>query len=351
MISGIFKTISNVPVQTAVLLKRYDSPMFRGLTFLFLSIFLSIAATAQSVVDQIDSVDGGSFGTPAPELSTEKIEKISASGRIFILSNDSSSFAKGDFISIVMDNKLVNRCLVAKTIPGSGGIKIMKVYNPDLHKLLRPGMTVQVIRGDDSYFKIKKQKEENPEETALISDEEGLFDETTLLEDDLNLEENNNRKIKTDNIISLYLSQVEGQTPDSTTQRYSQITGAWAYQVDDNIWIEGAYGENIINDYPDGGLDTKYTSLVFKLKYTVEAPFYSYIQPYAGYQITNADSPGAGSGDISEEQRIQDEELVEALKQNKAVFGVTVLKRLVPGWFARLDIGSDALNFGFSLEF
>jgi hypothetical protein len=325
--------------------------MYKELLSLVLSFLFSFAALGQSVVDQIDSIDGGSFGANAPELSTEKIEKISASGRIFILSNDSSSYAKGDFISIVLDNKLVNRCLVAKTVPGSGGIKIMKVYNPDLHKVLRPGMTVQVIRGDDSYFKLKKQKEENPEETALIQDEEELFDETTLLEDDLNLEENNNRKIKTDNIISLYLSQVEGQTPDQSTERYSQITGAWAYQVDDNIWIEGAYGENIINDYPDGGLDTKFTSLVFKIKYTVEAPFYSFIQPYAGYQITNADSPGAGSGDIDEATRIQDEQLVEDLKQNKAVFGVTVLKRLVPGWFARLDIGSDALNFGFSLEF
>lgn len=325
--------------------------MFKGFTFLFLYLFLIVAASGQSVVDQIDNAEGASFGTAAPELSTEKIEKISASGRIFILSNDSSSYAKGDFISIIVDNKLVNRCLVAKTIPGSGGIKIMKVYNPDLHKLLRPGMTVQVIRGDDSYFKIKKQKEDNPEETALIEDEEGLFDETTLLEDDLNLEENNKRKIKTDNIISLYLSQIEGQSAEQSTQRYSQITGAWAYQVDDNIWAEAAYGENIINDYPDGGLDTKYTSLVFKIKYTVEAPFYSYIQPYAGYQITNADSPGAGSGEISEEQRILDEQLVEDLKQNRAVFGVTILKRLVPGWFARLDIGSDALNFGFSLEF
>lgn len=325
--------------------------MNKGLTLFITNLIFCSFAFGQSVVDQIDSVDSGAFGNNTPELSTEKIEKISASGRIFILSNDSSSFAKGDFISIVLDNKLVNRCLVAKTIPGSGGIKIMKVYNPDLHKLLRPGMTVQVIRGDDSYFKIRKQQEDSPEETALIEDEEGLFDETTLLEDDLNLEEKNNRKIKTDNIISVYLSQVEGQTPDRTTQRYSQITGAWAYQVDDNIWAEAAYGEGTINDYPDSGFVTKYTSLVFKIKYTVEAPFYSYIQPYAGYQIKGAESPGAGTGDADPARLALDEELVEELRENTAVFGVTILKRLVPGWFVRFDIGSDALNFGFALEF
>jgi hypothetical protein len=317
---------------------------------IFILLFLPKLNFGQSVVDDIDSFNG-SFENNSPELSTEKIEKISASGRIFILTNSSSSYGKGDFISIVLDDKLVNRSLVAKTSSGSGGIKIMKVYNPELHKLLRPGMQVQIIRGDDSFFKIKKKQEGTTEETALIEDEEGLFDETTLLEDDLNLEENTNRKIKTDNIISLFLSQVEGQGVEQDTRRYSQITGAWAYQVKDNVWAEVSYGENVINDYPDGGLDTKFSSLVFKFKYTVEAPFYSYIQPYAGYQITNADSPGAGSAGVSSAQQALELELVESLKKNQPVFGVTILKRLVPGWFARLDVGSDALNFGFSLEF
>lgn len=321
-------------------------------TFLLLFLFLSGSSLAQSVVDEIDSFNGGVEVAPgSPELTTEKIEKISASGRIFILSNDSSSFGKGDFISIVLDNKLVNRCLVAKTASGSGGIKIMKVYNQELHKLLRPEMKVQVIRGDDSYFKLRAKQEGKDEKTALIEDEEGLFDKTTLLEDDLNLEENNNRKIKTDNIFSLYLSQIEGQSSEGDAVRYSQISGAYAYQIDDNIWVEAGYGENVINDYPDAELDTKYTSLVFKVKYTVEAPFYSYIQPYAGYQITRADSPGAGTGEVSEERKALDLQLVEDLNKNRAVFGITILKRLVPGWFARLDLGSDALNFGFGLEF
>lgn len=325
--------------------------MIRGILIL-ISIFFLPLTFGQSVVDEIDSFDSGLEVAPgSPELSTEKIEKISASGRIFILSNDSSSFGKGDFISILLDNKLVNRCLVAKTVSGSGGIKIMKVYNPELNKLLRPGMKVQVIRGDDSYYKLRAKQQGKDEKNALIEDEEGLFDETTLLEDDLNLEENNKRKIKTDNIFSLYLSQVEGQNADGDTTRYSQIGGAYAYQVDDNIWVEAGYSESLINDYPDAELDTKYTSLVFKVKYTVEAPFYSYIQPYAGYQITSASSDGIGSGDVSEARAALDQELVDDLNKNRVVFGVTVLKRLVPGWFARLDVGSDALNFGFGLEF
>ncbi len=339
-------------VWTLLRVKRYDMGMNWALKIALL-LFISLSPSfGQSVVDQIDGFDSGLELAPgSPSLSTEKIEKISASGRIFILSNDSSSYGKGDFISIVLDNKLVNRCLVAKTVPGSGGIKIMKVYNPELHKLLRPGMKVQVIRGDDSYFKLRAKQENQPEETALIEDEEALFDETTLLEDDLNLEEKNNRKIKTDNIFSLYLSQVEGQTAEGDNTRYSQIGGSYSYQIDDNIWIEGGYSESLINDYPDAELDTKYTSFVAKVKYTIEAPFYSYIQPYAGYQITSADSTGAGTGNVSAERKALDEKLVADLNKNKAVFGITILKRLVPGWFARADIGSDALNFGFGLEF
>lgn len=314
-------------------------------------LFLSANIFAQSVVDQIDGFESG-FETVGPSLSTEKIEKISASGRIFILSNNSASYGKGDFISLLIDKKLVNRALVAKTTGGSGGIKIMKLYNPELHKLLRPGMEVQVIRGDDSYFKLKP-KQAVAEEKGIIQDEENLFDETTLLEDDLSLEDNSNRHIKTDNIISLYLAQISGVNADSGSETYTQISGAYAYQISDNFWVELGYGQNVITDYPSGSIDTTYSNLVFKIKYTVAAPLYSYLQPYAGYQTTNATSPAAGSDGegITEEEKQLELDLVDDLKKSGPIFGVTILKRLVPGWFARLDIGSDSLNFGFSLEF
>ena len=54
----------------------------------------------------------------------------------------------------------------------------------------------------------------------------------------------------------------------------------------------------------------------------------------------------------TEDEQIElENEQVEALNKNQVVAGVTILKRLVPGWFARADIGTDALNIGFSLEF
>lgn len=323
--------------------------MTKKLLYVFIFFIFNFNGYSQSIIDDIDG-QSSTFAAGAPELSTEKIEKISASGRILILTNNSGSFGKGDFISLVLENQLVNRAIVAKTKDGSGGIKLIKVYNPEINRLLKPGMEVQVIRGDDSYFNLKKTAG-TKEEASLIEDEEGLFDETTLLEDDLNLDENSKREIKTDNIISLYLSQIEGQDVDGSATRESQIAGSWSYQLDDNIWGEVGYGQSVINDYPASGFDTKLSSLTFKIKYTVSAPFYSYIQPYAGYQIISADSPGAGSEGVSDEIRNSELELVENLKKNRAIFGVTILKRLVPGWFARLDVGSDALSFGFALEF
>jgi hypothetical protein len=321
----------------------------------FILVLFSISNLfAQSIVDDIDS--SSSFNIAAPELVTEKIEKISASGRIFILTNSSGGYGKGDFISLVLDNKLINRAIVAKTSNGSSGIKIVKVYSDPLNKILKPGMEVQIIRGDDSYFNLKQNKTAQNDVAPLIDNEEGLFDETTLLEDDADFEDNKKRAIKTDNLISLYLGLVEGQDPSGESKRYTQYSGAWGYQLEDNIYAEFGVGRNVINDYPSyeggKGLDTTFTSLTLKVKYTVSAPFYSYIQPYIGYQILRADFSADNNGiDITDAQIAEENAQVENLNSNTVIAGVTLLKRLVPGWFARLDIGTDAINLGFSLEF
>ena len=92
-----------------------------------------------------------------------------------------------------------------------------------------------------------------------------------------------------------------------------------------------------------------------KLKYTVNAPFYSYIMPYVGYQVISVDSPGAGVQDTvnpKTDAELQEEiALVDDLKKSTVIFGVTVLKRIVPGWFIRADLGSDIISGGLTLEF
>ena len=220
-------------------------------------------------------------------------------------------------------------------------------------------MEVQIIRGDDSYFinlKKRRKKDKDDAGATLIQDEEDLFNEKTLLEDDLSLEDNKtNRLIKQDNVISAYVGRIEAQDQDGNSARYNQINAAWAYQLEDNIFVEGSYGQNVIKDFPSTGLDTKLTNLTFKAKYAFQAPFYSFLLPYVGFQVVNADSPGAGvqdsSNPVSEEDLANESARLEDIKKNTVVFGVTLLKRLVPGWFFRADLGSDIIGGGFALEF
>ncbi len=316
-------------------------------SFIFLSFSLGI--NAQSVLDDLSGGDDTFNNAP---LANEKIQKISISKRIFILSNNERSYDKGDFISLIFNDELVCRALAAKTKDNQSGVKIIKIYNLDLWNSLRAGSDVKVLRGDDSYY--RKNKKDNVAESK-IDDEDDLFNETTVLEDSLNIDDNKKRVIKTDNLVSLVLGKIEGLDTDGSPQRYNQLNAYWAYQVDDNIYVEAGYGQNLINDYPTLGLDAKLTNMVIRGKYTISGPMFSFIQPYVGFQVLGAESPGAGQQDPVDTRSAAELELelqkVEDLKKKSIVFGVTVLKRLVPGWFFRLDLGSDLISGGFSLEF
>jgi hypothetical protein len=320
--------------------------------FIILLLVLYTQAMAQqSVVDQFTESTDAEL---APSLAVERIEKISPSNRIFIITNSNTSFNKGDYISLLLNANLAARALVAKSTEGGlAGIKILKIYSLSLWKQLRKGKNIQIIRGDDSYYRLKKKKLTEEEDTAIVKGEEDLFDKTTFLEDDLNLEENSNRVIKQDNVVCLNFGEVESINNDGSPQGYTQVNVSWAYQIEDNIWTEFTYGQNIIEDFPNPGLETKLTNIIFKAKYTVQAPFFSYVMPYVGYQILGATSPGAGTPDVNNPglDLAAELQLVEDMKRTSVIFGITVLKRLVPGWFLRADLGNDIISLGFGLEF
>ena len=320
---------------------------------------------AQNVLDDIEEEDRVESSSPetAPNLVTETVKVISPSKKIFIITNENKSFSKGDFISLLLSNKLVCRALVAKTTDnGLSGIKIIKIYNVTLWKQLKINKDVLVLKGDDSYYsnleKAPKDSEEN-KPANKIQDEDDLFNSSTLNDDDLSLEESNKRLIKTDNLLSAGLGLISGKDESGTSTRYSHLNASWGYQITDNIWAELGIGTNTVKDYPTTGLDTRLLNYMTKVKYTFSAPFYSYIMPYVGYQVIQAESPGAGVNDgklegSPEEIKIKlDNEIlaVDDLKKSSIIFGVTVLKRIVPGWFIRADLGSDILNGGLTLEF
>ena len=316
-------------------------------------LLLSLAITnsyAQNVLDDIeeeDRIDTG--GTEnAPNLVSETVRVIAPSKKIFILTNENKSFSKGDFISLLLGNKLVCRALVAKTTDNQlSGIKIVKIYNVTLWKQLAVNKEVLVLKGDDSYYSNleKAPAADKDKAESKLQDEDDLFNATTLSDDDLSLEETSKRLIKTDNLLTLGVGLLDGKDVEGNSKRYTHMNGSWGYQLTDNIWAELGVGTNTINDYPALGVDTRLVNFMTKLKYTFNAPFYSYVMPYVGYQIVNVDSPGA---DETNEVEV---EAVENLKKSTIVFGVTVLKRIVPGWFIRADLGTDILNGGLTLEF
>jgi hypothetical protein len=337
-------------------LRRYK------ITVLFcLLIFLAIPSVyAQNVLDDIEEEDRIETGSTeiAPNLVAETIRVISPSKKIFILTNENKTFSKGDFISLLLGNKLVCRALVAKTTDEQlSGIKIVKIYNVSLWKQMAIGKEVLILKGDDSYYSNLEKTPKTPEEAAKnmskVQDEDDLFNTTTLNDDDLSLEETSKRLIKTDNLISAGIGMISGLDVDGSSKRYTHMNGSWGYQVSDNIWAELGVGSNTITDFPSTGKDTRMINFNGKLKYTFNAPFYSYIMPYVGYQVINVNSPGAGvEDDVSTAEELESEvKLVDDLKKSTVIFGVTVLKRIVPGWFIRADLGTDILSGGLSLEF
>ncbi|OFZ14172.1 MAG: hypothetical protein A2X86_04790 [Bdellovibrionales bacterium GWA2_49_15] len=325
--------------------------VFRLVAFLSVLVyFFSNPLTAQ-VVDEIDATS-----TVAPSnLPTEKIESISPSKRIFLVTNTNSSFERGDYISMILNSKIVARALVAKMQNDTAGIKILRIHSLSLWNTLRVGSEVQILRGDDSYFNrpVKKELKEDLGPTSKIEDEDDLYSETKIGDDDLSLEENKNRAIKNDNLVTGSYGRVEGVNNDGGSQYYGQFMAQWAYQIEDNIWVEGGYGQGVINDFPSVGLDTVLRNITFRAKYTVAAPLYSFIQPYIGYQMVTAtsDSAGVSDGQATQEQLDQENELMDKMNKNRPVFGVSWLKRLVPGWFMKVDLGTDIMNLGFTLEF
>lgn len=322
------------------------------LAYFCLALSLGQLAWAQDFADDLGTVENTSAPAvedPVPGLLTEKIQRISDNKKFFIITNSSQGFAKGDFISLIYQNKLTARALVAKDTDALSGIKILKIYSLDNWGKMRKDLDIQILRGDDSYFQNELKKAQERAAGKAAPEEEELTD-LSKLEDNLDLEENTNRAIKTDNLLFAYYGYIPGQNADGSSASYGMFSGSWGYQLADNVWGEATLGQTLVSDYPAGGIDTVLTLFSLKLKYTIEAPFYSYLQPYVGYRMTTADCPSAGQ-DLSGAEKEKELKLVEDLQTSGVIFGISVLKRLVPGWFIRGDIGTDVMSMGFGLEF
>jgi len=319
-----------------------------SLVFVYFCLLNPLSATAQSLVEDAN-ISAGYDGMDNVFIETIKI--ISNSKKIFIITNNNQQLGPGDFISLALENTLAARAVVAKTHQGQVGIKILKIYSVAQWGKLKRELPVQVIRGDDSTFgkKVEKVEETN---IARIRSEEDLYT-GDVVDDDIGIfDENKNRHIRPDNLVALTGAFYEAAEvePKSGKIRTNEFGISWAFQFADNYFVEGLYGRALINSFPLDGSQTLVNHLTARLKYNIKGPLYTFFMPYVGFHTYTVSSPDAGkSGDlVADELQLK---AVDDLKKSGPVFGVTVLRRLVPGWFIKADVGSDIINVGFAIEF
>ena len=323
-------------------------------TLLLLSFGFGTCALAQDLLN--DAGSDITLGDAANQFS-ETVNIISRSGKIFILSNSNQLLNKGDFITLSLkDGGPISRSVVAKTHEGQAGIKMLKVYSLSRWNKLRRGVVVNILKGDDSGLFNTKKKEDVGQGDAKIDSEEDLFNDKALLNEDLTEFYKDNRLIKPDNIVTAGYNQLTF-TDDFTSDTIAgnQFNFSWGYQFSDNYWVEGLYGRTQIDSYPDAGNQTIINNITARVKYTFKAPFYSYVMPYLGFKTVSVSSPDAGiplgqtAADLDRANKEQ--KTIDELERTNIIVGVTVLKRLVPGWFLKADMGTDIFSLGFGIEF
>ncbi|MES2528314.1 MAG: hypothetical protein V4598_14600 [Bdellovibrionota bacterium] len=322
------------------------------LIYASLIFLISSPVSAQSLVEDANinvaqAADGSLF--------TETIKIISNSKKIFILTNNNQQLGPGDFISLALENKLAARALVAKNHQGQVGIKILKIYSLNQWAKLRRDQDVQIVKGDDSSF-MRKPVDVAPTDGPKIKDEDDLYSADVVIDDSVEfVEDNKNRHIKPDNVVGIFAAILNADNPEGGSGGYTrgnEFGLTWAYQFTDNFFIEGVYGRTLLDNYPADSTQTLVNRFIGRVKFNIKGPLYTFFMPYVGYQNNTVSSPDAGKEtQNTDAQNNAELDAIDSLKKNGVVAGVTVMRRLVPGWFLKADLGTDVLNIGFAIEF
>jgi hypothetical protein len=321
-----------------------------GVVFICLVLITGLAARAQSLVE-----DANLSATPqdSETIFNETIKIISNSKKIFILTNNNQHLGPGDFISLALENNLAARAVVAKTHQGQVGIKILKIYSLAQWGKLRRNQEIQIVKGDDSYFGKKPKAKIEEASLSKIKSEEDLYTNDVVMEDEVGVfDENKYRHIKPDNLVALTGAFFEAAEVESRggKVRTNEFGISWAFQFSDNYFFEGLYGRALIDNFPGDGSQTLANHITGRIKYNIKGPLYTFFMPYIGFHSYTISSPDAGktaSPTTNDEQN----SAINKLKKSGPIAGITVLRRLVPGWFIKADLGSDIINVGFAIEF
>lgn len=320
--------------------------------FHILSLFLTL--TCSSFAQDIEqTISRGDTYNQTPELFGESIRIISRSRKIFVITNTNQMMSKGDFITITFDESSpVARALVAKNHDGLVGIKIMKIYSLQRWTKLHQDMDVKIVKGDDSFlFKKKTEQPKNSIASEKIDAEEDLYNDKFLDGSDENLNNNAKRLIKPDNLVGFSWGFPSYTDIDDNVIRVNELGVQWGYQFLDNIWAEGGFEFARINNFPNSNIQTTTNTISLKLKYIFNAPMNSYVLPYVGASSTSVASNKASAGQVTDTVSALEDNIISDLQGNSFIIGVTLLTRMVPGWFIKADLSLNSFNFGAAVEF
>lgn len=151
------------------------------------------------------------------------------------------------------------------------------------------------------------------------------------------------------------MSSHEGYSAKGGKENFTAFDLYASYQFYDNLWLEAFYAFVMLKKFPAEDLNSSQNSYGLRLKYTFELPLNLYAMPYLGYTINSITAPGAGTTEEGEPAE-GEKKLIEESKKSYPHIGLSVLHRLVPGWFARADLQMDTdskkrLSLGINVEF
>jgi hypothetical protein len=325
--------------------KRETNFIFTLIVILF--TLISFDNLAQDIIEEINEESTAEYYDS--ESFNETIKLIGQSQKIYVLTNNSEKMLKGDFVTLSVDQKPCARFVVGKNKEQRAGLKILRIYSMKCWQKFRVGRLVQVTRGDDSHLFRDKKEENIPTELAdeekRIETEEDLYSVSDY--GDLN---EGHRHIKPDNIIGAALSRHQVEDFNGDLFENDKYNMSWAFQFQDNWFFEGVFSSVRLDNFPSKSTQTQLNIYQAKIKYNIKAPLYSFVMPYVGFETTSYSSPDAGNID-DKGIAAKELEVVEQLEYQRIIFGITILRRLVPGWFAKIDAGTDGLAGGFAIEF
>ena len=187
--------------------------MIHKIYFFIFFIFIQFSNINLLSAKNLLNAFSDSDATNTSDLIKEIVLKKSRSNKIIIISNNSNAISPGNYISLIVNNKLVARSLVIKVKKNLAAIKILSIYSLSLWKQFKLNTSFHILRGDDTKFlaqqKKPKQTENDDFSKSSITTENDLY--STLESDDTTSSETEKTKnIKTDNLIGASFSTISG---------------------------------------------------------------------------------------------------------------------------------------------